>query len=294
VPVLTLRGGRDLHWSERGAHDGAPVLFFHGCPDTRRASWSADEAALAAGVRLIAATRPGYGGSTPAPPSYQQVVADTAELADSLGVDRFAVVGMSVGGTFALACAAYLPDRVSAAALVATPGEVWRMDPPYPRDDLDADGFAFFADLSTGTTEQNLARVRPDFMSWRTSVDPDDADDAALAERWLASLPPEDRVLVDGDHADVADHAREAIGSPAGYLADAALAFAPWPFRVEDVRCPVTLWYGERDAQAPGRNGSWLAEHLPRATLTVLPGLGHLESLMRNWGPILASVAGAR
>jgi pimeloyl-ACP methyl ester carboxylesterase len=133
------------------------------------------------------------------------------------------------------------------------------MDPPYPRDDLDAGGRAFFADLAADSTEQNVARVRPDFMTWRTSVDPDVADDAALAERWLASLPPEDRVLVDGDPADVAGHAREAIGSPEGYLADAALVFAPWTFRVEDVRCPVTLWYGERDAHAPARNGTWLA-----------------------------------
>jgi pimeloyl-ACP methyl ester carboxylesterase len=267
------------------------VVFFHGCPDTRRASWSGHEAARTAGVRLIAANRPGYGGSTPAPPSYQRVVADIAELTDSLGVDRFGVLGMSVGGTFALACAACLPDRVTAAALVATPGEAWRMDPPYPRDDLDAAGRAFFAELAAGTAERNLARVRPDFTSWRASVDPDDVDDSAVAERWLTSLPPEDRELVDGGPAEVAAAAREAIGSPDGYLADAALVFAPWPFRVEEIRCPVTLWYGERDATAPARNGRWLAEHLPRATVTVLPRMGHLGSLVRAWGPILASVA---
>lgn len=75
---------------------------------------------------------------------------------------------------------------------------------------------------------------------------------------------------------------------------DAALVFAPWPFRVEDVRCPVTLWYGERDANAPPRNGAWLADRLPEATLSVLPGLGHLESLVRTWDRILASFAEPR
>ncbi|HEX3222161.1 MAG TPA: hypothetical protein VHR35_06275, partial [Nocardioides sp.] len=98
-------------------------------------------------------------------------------------------------------------------------------------------------------------------------------------------------VLVEGPEADVAAAAREAIGAPEGYLADAALVFARWPFAVEDVACPVTLWYGERDANAPPRNGAWLAEHLGDSTLNVLPGLGHLESLLRSWDRVLASVA---
>jgi pimeloyl-ACP methyl ester carboxylesterase len=51
----------------------------------------------------------------------------------------------------------------------------------------------------------------------------------------------------------------------------------------------VTLWYGERDANAPPRNGRWLAAHLPDATLHLLPGLGHLESLVRSWPAVLGS-----
>jgi pimeloyl-ACP methyl ester carboxylesterase len=38
----------------------------------------------------------------------------TAALMDDLGVDRFAVIGMSGGGPYALACGALLPDRVVA------------------------------------------------------------------------------------------------------------------------------------------------------------------------------------
>jgi pimeloyl-ACP methyl ester carboxylesterase len=106
--------------------------------------------------------------------------------------------------------------------------------------------------------------VRPDFQAWRSRIDPDDADDVRLAARWLDSLPPDDRALVDGPPPDVAAAAREAIGVPDGYLADAAPVFAPWPFLVEDVRCPVTLWYGERDVNAPPRNGAWLARSWDR------------------------------
>lgn len=167
------------------------------------------------------------------------------------------------------------------------PGEAPRMAPAYPRDDLDDAGREFFSSLATGSVVENVERVRPDFLAWRAKVDPDDPDDARVAARWFDGLPPTDRELVDGPAPDVAAAAREAIGLPDGYLADAALVFGGWPFRIEDIGCPVTLWYGDRDANAPPRNGEWLAERLTDVTLHMLPGQGHLESLMRSWERIL-------
>ena len=108
----------------------------------------------------------------------------------------------------------------------------------------------------------------------------------------MRSLPDEDRSLLAArGPADLAADAREALLVPEGYLNDAVLVFRRWPFEVEDVGCPVTLWYGERDANAPPRNGRWLAGHLPDATLHLLPGLGHLESLLRSWPDVLSSAA---
>jgi pimeloyl-ACP methyl ester carboxylesterase len=292
MPLAALRDGRTLAWSEVGDPRGRPVLFFHGCPDTGRVTWSGDDAARRLGVRLIAANRPGYGASTPAAPSYRLVADDALALADELAIGRFGVLGMSVGGTYALACAAYHPDRVGAAALVATPGEAPRMDPPWTRDDLDEDGEAWYAALADGRVEDNIETVRPEFLGYRSTVAPDDPDDAALAERWTSGLPAEDRLLLAGrTPADLATDAREALLVPDGYLADAALVFGRWPFDVADVRCPVSLWYGERDANAPPRNGRWLAAHLPHATLHLLPGLGHLESLVRSWPAVLDSAS---
>ena len=290
MPPAALRDGRTLAWSEVGDPRGRPVLFFHGCPDTRRATWSGDDAARRLGVRLIAANRPGYGASTPAAPSYRRVADDALALADELGIDRFGLLGMSVGGTYALACAAYHPERVHAAALVATPGEAPRMDPPWTRDDLDPEGQGWYAALADGRVEDNVETVRPDFLAYRSVVDPDDPDDGALAERWTAGLPAEDRLLLARrSPSDLAADAREALLVPDGYLSDAALVFRRWPFDVADVRCPVTLWYGERDVNAPPRNGRWLAAQLPKSTLHLLPGLGHLESLVRSWPAVLGS-----
>ena len=42
--------------------------------------------------------------------------ADVAELADGLGLERFAMVGLSGGGPWAAACAALIPERLAAVA----------------------------------------------------------------------------------------------------------------------------------------------------------------------------------
>jgi hypothetical protein len=54
MAVMSLRSGRTVEFSDMGAPDGMPVLFFHGTPDTRRASWSGADAArrARAGVRV--------------------------------------------------------------------------------------------------------------------------------------------------------------------------------------------------------------------------------------------------
>ena len=73
---------------------------------------------------LVCVNRPGYFGSDPPavdPSSYsfQSFAADMAELADHLGLETFSVVGHSSGGPCALACAAYMPQRVQAVAILS-------------------------------------------------------------------------------------------------------------------------------------------------------------------------------
>ena len=71
------------------------------------------------GIRLIGVDRPGIGSSTPH--QYENVLAFAADMqtmADVLGVGKMAVVGLSGGGPYALACAAAMPDRVIAAGVL--------------------------------------------------------------------------------------------------------------------------------------------------------------------------------
>src|SRR5262249_22818118 len=117
---VLLRDRRALGYAEFGPATGRPILWFHGTPgacrqippEARTACWDRN-------VRLISVERPGIGASTPH--AYRAVVEfadDVRVLAEGLQVDRCAVVGLSGGGPYALACAHEMPERVVAAALL--------------------------------------------------------------------------------------------------------------------------------------------------------------------------------
>jgi pimeloyl-ACP methyl ester carboxylesterase len=70
---------------------------------------------------LVCVNRPGYFGSDPVGPdySYDKFALDMEQLADRLGLDTFLVAGHSSGGPCSLACAAHLPNRVSAVGILS-------------------------------------------------------------------------------------------------------------------------------------------------------------------------------
>src|SRR5215475_3198278 len=111
--VLRLADGRALGYAEFGDSGGEPFFYFHGHPGSRLEARFAESAATAAGVRIIALDRPGYGLSDWQPGrAILDWPADVTEAADLLGIGGFSVVGGSGGGPYALACAYRLPDRV--------------------------------------------------------------------------------------------------------------------------------------------------------------------------------------
>jgi pimeloyl-ACP methyl ester carboxylesterase len=292
--LVPLPDGRRLQVWHGGDPLGPVTFFLPGCPDSRLAAEPGAPAAAAAGVHLVAVNRPGYGRSDRHASDHLSVADDVAAVADHLGADRYTVLGMSLGGGYALACGARSPDRVEAVAAVATPGPLPDLDEPWHRDDLADEQKAFLARLAACTVEEAMELMRPEFEDYVARVAPEDPDDAAVAARFLGGLPPLDAELVAVRPASsVAQQTREALGCHDGYLRDAAVAFRSWEFRLEDVRCPVSLWYGALDANAPARHGSWLAQRLPRARLEVLPEATHLATLLLHWDEILRSLSAA-
>lgn len=125
---FTLPDGRKLSYAEFGDPTGYPVIYFHGFPGCRLEPWPHQRMRARKRIRLICPDRPGIGGSSPLPGRrYLDYPPDVLHLADHLGLRRFAILGVSGGAPYAVACAkAIPPERMSAVGLLA-PAAPWHV-----------------------------------------------------------------------------------------------------------------------------------------------------------------------
>ena len=273
---VRLPDGRRLDVWQGGDPRGVPVLFFHGTPGGRLQAALGDGAARRTGVRLVAFSRPGYGGSTDDATTLTTVADDAAHLMGDLGIRTYAVLGVSGGGPYALATAARHAGRVTGAAVVAGIGPVLELDPaaayePAVQAALAGDG--------------DLAVVLQDAAA--TGVEPP-ASPASAHRPWLgvgALVSPE--VLEPWTSA-----GRPGVPSYRGASRDALAFSAGWDVETAEVRAPVTLWYGDHDRVVGLEHARWLHAHLPTSRLVVHEGAGHHATLMAHWADVLTDLAG--
>jgi pimeloyl-ACP methyl ester carboxylesterase len=263
--------GRTLHVLEGGSEGGTPVFFHSGTPGAAgfHPSWVEDAEKRV--IRLLSYDRPGYGESPPADGrSVGDAAADTAAVADALGIDRFCVWGISGGGPHTLACAALLGDRVVAAASLASPA-------PYPAEGLD-----WLEGMGEGNQEEFAAALRgrealkPLLEEMRTDILATDAE--GLAAELETLLGPADREVLTGDLADymVDVMKRALVKGTAGWMEESLAFTRPWEFGVEHITVPMLLLHGATDRFVPISHGQWLAERIPDVEARLLPDDGHL------------------
>jgi pimeloyl-ACP methyl ester carboxylesterase len=259
---LHLSDGRTLHAHDThpGANDRVVVCWHHGTPNIGSPPEPLFAAADRLGLRWVSYDRPGYGGSTPLlGRDIASAAADTAAVADALGIERLAVMGHSGGGPHAIACGALLGDRVM--AVVSTAGLA-----PF-----EADGLDWFA----GMTASGVA-------SLRAAV-----EGRAAKERFEASgveydpeFTPADLAVLEGAWSWLGDVVGPAVAAGPGGLIDDDLAYvAPWGCEPGDVVAPVLVLHGGRDRIVPCSHGEWLAHRCPTAVLRLSPEDGHLSIL---------------
>jgi pimeloyl-ACP methyl ester carboxylesterase len=257
-----------------------PVLLLHGAPGSRLLC---PDAAIteARGVRLVTFDRPGFGGSDrhegrallDTPP-------DVAALADHLGLDRFAAVGVSAGGPHALACAWSLGARLRAIAVVSMPGPLdevpgsWDALPDHVRP---------AAELARRDPARSVRGVVRYMRPW---VDEPDT--------FLRGGPAADRaVMADPTYRAVllADAVEALRPGAVGFADDLVALWRPWGFRVADLPGGALLFHGGQDTRAQP-DFEYLAATLPGVRPTVWPGQGHYGVLSR-WDEVLAGVVSA-
>src|SRR5438445_7711120 len=94
--TVAAADGRTLAIAEWGDPDGFPVFLLHGTPGSRFAGQADASAYAEVGARVVIYDRPGYGGSDRfRGRRVVDSVADVSAIADSFGIERFAVCGGS-------------------------------------------------------------------------------------------------------------------------------------------------------------------------------------------------------
>ena len=103
-----------------------PVFIGHGTPGSRLDRYAAlDDPGWVSrrGVRFVGVDRPGYGYSDPWPEaSLLECAGDFVRVADDLGIERFAALGVSGGAPYVIALGALAPKRISRIAVVSGAG----------------------------------------------------------------------------------------------------------------------------------------------------------------------------
>jgi pimeloyl-ACP methyl ester carboxylesterase len=262
---------RTVRVREAGDPGGSPVLYFHGTPGSRLDVSFGDEIAAEAGVRLVSFDRPGYGGSSPGPFGLRSVGSDALIVASELGVQRFATLGLSGGGPFALATAAVDPGRVTRVGVASGAG-------PFQEVPGAADRLSEIDARAAGMIAGNPAEAAATFASGFLSSEVLDQGDDAVREAFDGALSERDRILFADPviGTKVIASMREGLRQgPGGAGWDNVAWVGPWDIDLAAIETPVLLWYGEDDLMAPPAHGWWLHEHLPNSQLVLRSGEGH-------------------
>jgi pimeloyl-ACP methyl ester carboxylesterase len=276
-----LTDGRQLGFIEYGDPDGNAVFFFQGGPSTRLFHHPNESIAKSGNARIITIDRPGFGLS-----SFQPGRAlldwpdDVCELADALGIETFAVAGISAGGPYVAACAFRIPERITSATIISGVGPT----------DIEADTKKLYRKRQIAIT---LARKAPWLLRpliWllqNPARGPEQYFDATFEE----SSPPDQAILsqpeiksmlipnwVEGVHQGVRGFAWEGV------------IFAhPWGFPLEEISIPVTLWHGDSDFSIPLSMAEHMASAIPKSSLRVISNEGHFL-LFKYWEEILSDI----
>lgn len=240
-----MRGTVELKHYEQGPDDG-PVVVLAPSLGTTLAMWDQLAEVLSQTYRVVRVDIRGHGGSPmpSGPCTMAELAGDVIATADALGIDRFAFVGISLGGAIGQTLAVRHPERLTSLVLCCTgpsfgDPETWR---------------------------ERAARVRAEGMAWL--VEP-------TRQRWftpgfLRSNPADSGRLLD----------MVAEASPVGYAACCdALASYDLAERLGEITAPTRVICGAEDPVSPPSVGQILLDGIPGADLVVIENASHMANI---------------
>jgi pimeloyl-ACP methyl ester carboxylesterase len=248
-PQIIDVDGSKVNYKETGPKGAPALLLLHGFGSSLQA-WDDWSLKLEQKYRVIRLDLPGFGltGASPANDySEEKDLAILTHFADKLGLEKFSVMGHSMGGKMAWSLAASQPERVQALVLMAP------------------DGFPETKDIGTKPYEVPaimglIKYVLPKYLV-RKSIEPAfteaDALNDALVNRYF------DMLRAPGVRGAILERSNQTIYTD------------PVP-RLKAIKAPTLLIWGEQDQMIPSTNAQSYANILSNSTTVLVPKLGHL------------------
>jgi len=232
------------------AGQGTPVVLIHGFPLCRKMWRPQIPALVAAGFRIITPDLRGY-GETPTdsgPASMESYADDLIDLLDELNIEQAIFGGMSMGGYILLNLVERYPQRIKAVMYLVTRAAEDDPAAKERRQNLASEALTNGPQKIADTFEgvlfgSDTGQMRPELV---TEV-----------RQWMLATPPE--------------------GMAAGLLAMRA--------RKDSINLlpgfdqPSLVIGAEQDLAVPLEHSEVLAKGLPRATLKIVQGAGHMANL---------------
>lgn len=280
--TFTLKDGRILGFSEWGELEGKPVFHFNGSGGSRFERPADESMLVKLGIRYISTDRPGHGISSPKPDrELLDWPDDISSLADSMGIERFYVLGWSAGGPHALACAFKLPNRIISGALVCG------LAPPDRPKPYEGYKGSLKVLMILGRNFPKLVYI---FRRWAAKSINKSSEN--FGERFIKSLPEidqrpfQDKEVTDMLISDIKEGYMQGGDGPAR---DDIIINTSWKFDISGITARFDIWQGEEDRNVPVNQGQFQATLLPNNNYHQLKGKGHML-LLDEWENILTEL----
>ena len=253
-------------FAEYGCSDGPLLVYFHGAPGAPQEAAVFDLPAKQYGLRVISFER----FTAPAGLSTESSFLALAAAIEREAAGRPVVlVGFSIGAFAAVQTCRYMTSRVSALHLISAAAPLESGD---------------FLPHMAGKAVFQLARNQPRLFVllsyWQS-----------LLARWLptalfrlifASAQGADKPLAatPAFQAEIKQLLQHSFGRGlAGYMRDVRAYAQPWQQSLAEISVTTHIWHGSADNWSPPAMADCLAQHLPKAERTILPGLSHYSCL---------------
>jgi pimeloyl-ACP methyl ester carboxylesterase len=238
--VVTHDGTR-IAWDDAGI--GIPVVLLHGLGSSRR-RWDRLLPVLSeAGFRALRLDLRGFGESTGAekPAGMDELMSDLASFVGELGLDRFHLLGHSLGGMLAQRYVVEHPERVASLVLASTTSHNGRRASAFAR------AMTLFAEHGFDQVMERDPEIRGVLADAFPGIEPP-----------LAML----RIGVETPNPARANAWRACVG------------FSEKD-RLAQIRCPVLVLHGSADPLIPFRAGELVHEAIAHSEWIEESGAGH-------------------